>query len=174
MGKKIKRKIVRAKASVNIDFTDDKNKDKKEKFERVYIKRAKAKSGIFVYKKKGKSAGRHLSDSGTSEGTDITADLTYESDTEAGAGKAAVDAIDFADEVKNDLKTEGVEATVTDTSASIETVEEEVVEEVLEDAPATSETTPALRTSLNNSDARMLGSPFVMFVMALVTITVSF
>merc|ERR1712227_667563 len=75
--RKIKRKIVKAKTSVNIDFTDAKNKDKKEKFERVYIKRAKAKSGTFAYKKKGKSSRRrHLS--GASAGSDVTVDLEYE------------------------------------------------------------------------------------------------
>merc|ERR1712144_41918 len=69
--RKIKRKIVKAKTSVNIDFTDAKNKDKKEKFERVYIKRAKAKSGTFAYKKKVKSSRRRRL-SGASAGTDVT------------------------------------------------------------------------------------------------------
>merc|ERR1719163_1240114 len=144
--RKIKRKIVKAKTSVNIDFTDAKNKDKKEKFERVYIKRAKAKSGTFAYKKKGKSSRRrHLS--GASAGTDVTVDLEYENDTEAEAGNAAVNATDFAKDVGQDLKNEGVETTLTDTSAAIETVENEVVEEVLEDAPTTTTTAAAGTTT---------------------------
>merc|ERR1712188_82866 len=97
---KIKRKIVKAKTSVNIDFTDAKNKVKS-------------------------SRRRHLS--GTSAGTDVTVDLEYENDTEAEAGKTAVKATDFADNVGKDLKNEGVETTLTDTSATIETVEKEVV-----------------------------------------------
>merc|ERR1711988_1565598 len=144
--RKIKRKIVKAKTSVNIDFTDAKNKDKKEKFERVYIKRAKAKSGTFAYKKKGKSSRRrHLS--GASAGSDVTVDLEYENDTEAEAGNAAVKATDFAKNVGQDLKDEGVETTLTGTSAAIETVEDEVVEEVLEDAPTTTTTAAAGTTT---------------------------
>merc|ERR1711959_37500 len=144
--RKIKRKIVKAKTSVNIDFTDAKNKDKREKFERVYIKRAKAKSGTFAYKKKDKSSRRRQL-SGASAGTDVTVDLEYENDTEAEAGKTAVKATDFADNVGKDLKNEGVETTLTHTSATIETVENEVVEEVLEDAPTTTTTAPATTTA---------------------------
>merc|ERR1712188_254122 len=117
---KIKRKIVKAKTSVNIDFTDAKNKVKS-------------------------SRRRHLS--GTSAGTDVTVDLEYENDTEAEAGKTAVKATDFADNVGKDLKNEGVETTLTGTSATIETVEKEVVEEVLEDAPTTTTTAPATTTA---------------------------
>merc|ERR1712025_587055 len=126
--KVVKRKIVRAKTTVGIDFTNDENKDKKVKFERVYIKRAKAKTGTFSYTRKNiVSSGRRLQKSVlVSEGSAVSVVLEYNDDAAAEAGQSAVAAKDFAAGLKEDLKKEGVETTVTETSASIETVEEEV------------------------------------------------
>jgi len=183
--RKIKRKILKAKASVDIDFTDAKNKDKKEKFERVYIKRAQAESGIFAYKKKKSSRRRRLS--GATTGTDVTVDLQFASDTAAEAGKTVVIATGFASQVASDLKKEGVQTTLTNTGATLATVEEDVVEEVLADAttaatttaatttaaPSKGSTTPALRTStapLLSAATHVLASPFVLCVVALVAI----
>merc|ERR1711959_103292 len=131
--KMIKRKVVKAETTVSIDLTKAENKDKKDKFESVYIKRAKAKTtSKFAYKKKGDSSRRRLA-----QGTDVTATLEYDNDTAAEAGKSVVAAKGFASGLKEDLKKEGVDTTVTETIASIETVEEEVVEEFLADAPKT-------------------------------------
>lgn len=127
--KTIKRKRVKAKTTVSIDFTDEKNNEKKKKFENAYIKRAKAKSSsTFEYKKKSRRDRRHLK-----AGTEVTATLEYDDDTAAEAGKTAVSAGTFSTELAKELKTEGVETSVTDTSASIETATETVVEEVLVD-----------------------------------------
>merc|ERR1712087_542851 len=127
--KTIKRKRVRAKTTVDLDFTDGKNAEKRQKFENAYIKRAKAKStSTFAYKKKARRDRRHLK-----AGTEVTATLEYEDDAAAEAGKTAVGATGFSTELAKDLKTEGVDTTVTDTTASIETATETVVEEVLVD-----------------------------------------
>jgi len=134
----VKRKIVKAKTTVSIDFTDDKNKDKREKFEAAFIKRANATDGTFAYKKKGQSGRRHLA-----QGTEVTATLKFDDDKAAEDGKKAVTANDFATELGKDLKKEGVETTVTDTSASIELVDQEVVEEVLVTIAPTPSTTTA-------------------------------
>merc|ERR1712187_151934 len=126
-----KRKRVKAKTRVSIDFTDDKNKDKRDKFERVYKKRAKAVSGKFTYTRtKAKSSRRHLSG-----GSDVDVVLEYDDDKTAEEGKTAVTAISFGSGVQEDLKKEGVETTVTENTATIEEVEEEVVEEVLVEDP---------------------------------------
>jgi len=139
----IKRKVVEAKTSVSIDFTKDENKDKREKFERVYIKRAKAKTtSKFAYKKKGAPSRRRLS-----EGTEVTVTLEYDNDTAAEEGKSVVAATNFTSGLKEDLKEEGVDTTVTETSASITTVQEEVVEQYLEDETTTATTTQAGETT---------------------------
>merc|ERR1712178_219122 len=64
-------------------------------------------------------------------GTEVTATLEYEDDAAAEAGKTAVSATGFSTELAKDLKADGVETTVSETSASIETATETVVEEVL-------------------------------------------
>merc|ERR1712187_382572 len=110
----IKRKIVEAKTTVSIDFTKDENKDKKEKFKAVYIKRANAKKGTFIFKKRGDSSRRRLLS--LSEGTDVTVTLEYDNDTAAEAGKSTIAANSFASELRADLKKEGVDTTVTETS----------------------------------------------------------
>merc|ERR1712187_96765 len=63
----IKRKRLKAKTTVNLDFLDSNNKDQRNKFEAAFIKRAKAKSGTFTYKKVAKSNRRHLT-----QGTETT------------------------------------------------------------------------------------------------------
>jgi len=129
----IKRKVVKAKTTVSIDLTKAENKDKKDKFESAYIKRAKAKTtSKFVYKKKGDSSRRRLA-----QGTDVTVTLEYDNDTDAEAGKSVVAGIGFPAGLREDLKKQGVDTTVTETSASIATVQKEVVEEFLTDAPTT-------------------------------------
>ena len=122
---------MKAETTVSIDLTKAENKDKKDKFESVYIKRAKAKTtSKFAYKKKGDSSRRRLA-----QGTHVTVTLEYDTDTAAEAGKSVVAATGFASGLKEDLKKEGVNTTVTETSATITTVQEEVVEEFLADAP---------------------------------------
>ena len=124
---------MKATSTVSIDLTKAENKAKKDKFESVYIERAKAKTtSTFAYKKKGDSSRRRLA-----QGTDVMATLEYDNDTAAEAGKSVVASNGFASGLKEDLEKQGVNTTVTETSAAIVTVQEEVVEEVLADAPTT-------------------------------------
>lgn len=127
--KKIKKKVVKASTTVTIDFTGDKNKDAREKFERVFVRKAKAKSGKFDYKVV-QSRGRHLA-----QGTAVSAILEYDSDTAAEEGQQVVSASTFATQVSDDLKQESVDIALTSTSADIEETTETVVEEVLVDDP---------------------------------------
>ena len=179
--KKIRRKVLETKTTVSFDFTGEKNKDKKEKFERVFRKRAKAKSATFVYKKKMKkrdNSRRHLASSDTlpSEDTEITAILRYESDLAVEAGKTVVTSKDFSDELRNDMKKEG-ETTfpaIFVTSADILTVEEEVVEEVLvNDVIQSTIATEAPLLTLNVG-ASMLSNPCIIFANTLIVILASF
>merc|ERR1712025_576884 len=105
---------------------DGKNKDAREKFERIFIKKANAKSGTFEYK--AKSRRRRLA-----QGTAVSATLEFDDDAAAQAGQKAVSASTFATQVSEDLKKESVDITLTSTSAEIEETEETVVEEVLVD-----------------------------------------
>merc|ERR1711959_742189 len=151
--KMIKRKVVKAETTVSIDLTKAENKDKKDKFESVYIKRAKAKTtSKFAYKKKGDSSRRRLA-----QGTDVTVTLEYDNDTAAEAGKSVVAASGFASGLKEDLKKEGVDTTVTETSANIATVEEEVVEEFLADAPTTTTTVKGGQTTVKGGQTKAKG-----------------
>ena len=164
----VKRKIVRAKTTVGIDFTNDENKDKKVKFERVYIKRAKAKSGTFSYTRKNiVSSGRRLADIiKASEGSAVSVVLEYDDDAAAEAGQLAVAAKDFASGLKEDLKKEGMETTVTETSATIETVEETKVEEMLVESTETRpETTLVLSMGMS-----MFSNPMIAFASILVAL----
>merc|ERR1711959_196614 len=123
--------------------------------------------------KKGDSSRRRLA-----QGTDVTA--TLDNDTAAEAGKSVVAAKGFASGLKEDLKKEGVDTTVTETIASIETVEEEVVEEFLADAPKTTaaaaqttaaagQTTVAVKTTFALSmGTSMLSNPIIAFASTLV------
>merc|ERR1712187_960177 len=124
----IKRKRLKAKTTVNLDFLNSNNKDQRNKFEAAFIKRAKAKSGTFTYKKVAKSNRRHLT-----QGTEVSATLEFEDDEAADAGEAAVTATNFATQVSQDLLDEGVTISLTKPSASIELADEEVVEQVLVD-----------------------------------------
>ena len=179
--KKITRKVLETKITVSLDFTDEKNKDKKEKFERVFRKRAKAKSATFVYKKKMKkrdNSRRHLASSDTppSEGTEITAILRYESDLAVEAGKAVVIAKDFSSELLNDMKKEG-ETTfpaIFVTSANILTVEEEVVEEVLVNDVIQSTIATETPLVILNVGVSMLSNPCIIFANTLIVILASF
>jgi len=133
-----KRKRVRAKTRVSLDFTDGKNEEKKSKFEKVYVKRAKAASGKFTYTRStAKSTRRHLSG-----GSEVDVILEYDDDKTAEEGKTAVTNKDFGTGVQEDLKKEGVETTVTENTATVEEVEEEVVEEVLVNDPDATTTAP--------------------------------
>merc|ERR1719271_1139560 len=149
----IKRKVVKAKTTVSIDLTKAENKDKKDKFESAYIKRAKAKTtSKFAYKKKGDSSRRRLA-----QGTDVTVTLEYDNDTDAEAGKSVVAASGFASGLKEDLKKQGVDTTVTETSASIATVQEEVVEEFLADAPTTTTAVKGGQTKVKGGQTTVKG-----------------
>jgi len=161
----VKRKIVRAKTTVGIDFTSDANKDKKVKFEKVYIKRAKAKSGTFSYTRKDiTTRGRRLAAQSVQQsvGSEVSVVLEFDDDAAAEAGQKAVAASDFATGLKEDLKKEGVETTVTETSASVETVEDEVVTEELVES---GETTFAL--SMGTS---VLSNPMIALASTLVAL----
>merc|ERR1711959_603375 len=121
--------------------------------------------------KKGDSSRRRLA-----QGTDVTATLEYDNDTAAEAGKLVVAAKGFASGLKEDLKKEGVDTTVTETIASIETVEEEVVEEFLADAAKTTAaagqtTVGAVKTTFALSmGTSMLSNPIIAFASTLVAI----
>merc|ERR1712032_1022404 len=180
--KKIRRKVLETKTTVSLDFTDEKNKDKKEKFERVYRKRAKAKSATFVYKKKMKKhddSRRQLASSDTppSEGTEITAILRYESDLAVEAGKTAVIAENFSNELRDDMKKEGVPIfpAILVTSANILTVEEEVVEEVLvNDITQSTIATAPDELLILNVGTSMLSNTCIIFANTLIAILASF
>ena len=127
--KSIKRKIVKASTTVTVDFTDEKNKGARDKFEKVFIKKANAKSGKFDYTKVAEvNNRRHLA-----AGSVVSATLEFDDDEAAQVGQQAVSAPTFATQVSEDLKQESVDITLTTTSAAIEEVEETVVEEVLVD-----------------------------------------
>ena len=124
----IKKKVVEAKTTVSLDFTDDALKDEKESFETSFVNLAKATSANFEYNKVGLSNHRRLT-----QGTEVTATLEYEDDTAAEAGANAVSAPDFATDLATDLESEGVEMNITEISATIREVEEEVMQLVLVD-----------------------------------------
>merc|ERR1711965_584222 len=145
--KKIKKKVVKALTTVSIDFTDGKNKDAREKFERVFIKKANAKSGTFEYK--AKSRRRRLA-----QGTAVSATLEFGDDAAAQAGQQAVSASTFATQVGEDLKKESVDITLTSTSADIEETEQTVVEEVLVDDSTSGDDS---KSGDGNNDPPILG-----------------
>merc|ERR1711977_665795 len=111
----------------------------------------------FAYKKKGDSSRRRLA-----QGTDVTATLEYDNDTAAEAGKSVVAAKGFASGLKEDLKKEGVDTTVTETIASIETVEEEVVEEFLADAPKTTAAAGQTTSAAGQTTAEAVKTTFAL------------
>merc|ERR1711937_37210 len=90
--KSIKKKVVKASTIVNIDFTSDNNKDAREKFEKVFTQKAKAKSGKFDYRHVAQSHRRLMS---VSAKVAVSATLEYEDDEAAQAGKEAVSAESF-------------------------------------------------------------------------------
>merc|ERR1712159_906093 len=99
--KAIKKKVVKASTTVNIDFTNDNNKDARDKFEKVFTKKAKAKSGKFDYKHVVQSHRRRVAE-GTSvvvaaaPATAVLATLEFDNDAAAQAGQQAVRASSFA------------------------------------------------------------------------------
>jgi hypothetical protein len=143
--KSIKKKVVKASTIVNIDFTSDNNKDAREKFEKVFTQKAKAKSGKFDYRHVAQSDRRRVA-VGTVEAVSakiaVSATLEYEDDATAQAGQEAVSAPSFATKVSADLKHESVDITLAATSATIEEVEEMVVEELLVDDSGSEVTQP--------------------------------
>merc|ERR1711881_69576 len=86
----VKKKVVKVSTSLSLDMTDPKNNDKKEKFEKYCIKRAKAQKGTFKYTKKSSSR-RHLA-----AGSSVTATLEYANDAAAEAGKTTVSGASFS------------------------------------------------------------------------------
>merc|ERR1712176_105656 len=153
--KVVKRKRVKATTSVGLDFTDEKNKVDKGKFEKFFIRRAKATSGKFSYTKKS-SRRRHLA-----AGSSVTAILEYADDAAAEAGKTAVNGASFGTDLQKDLKADGVDTTVAKSTAVIETVDENVVVEQLvddEDATTASPTKGAGTTGKGSTKAAGKGS----------------
>ena len=131
--KKITRKIVKASTTVNIDFSNGNNRDKRVKFEEIFKKRAKAKSATFSYATVGR---RQLEEARllSNVQTKVSVDLKFDDDAAAEAGQKAVSASNFATQVSGDLQKElSVTITLTETSAAIKEVEETVGEEVLVD-----------------------------------------
>ena len=117
---------MKVSTTVSIDFTDGKNKDAREKFERVFINKAKAKSGKFEYK--AQTGRRRLA-----QGTIVSVTLEYDDDASAEAGQQIVSASTFMTQVAEELKTQSVDITLSSTSADIEEVEQTVVVQVLVD-----------------------------------------
>lgn len=144
--KAIKKKVVKASTIVNIDFTSDNNQDAREKFEKVFTQKAKAKSGKFDYRHVAQSHRRRVDEGGetsvSAAKVAVSATLEYEDDATAQAGQEVVSAKSFATKVSEDLKQESVDITLTATSATIEEVEEMVVEELLVDDSGSEVTQP--------------------------------
>merc|ERR1712226_273590 len=161
----VKKRVVKATTTVGLDFTEPKNQVKKEKFEKAYIRRAKATSGTFTYTKKSNRrrhlAGDSLVTATSAGGSLVTAILDFDDDAAAEAGKATLNGANFGTGLQQDLKADGVDTTVAKSTAVVETVDTNVVVEELEDdedATTTTATKPTT-TKAGNPTTTEAGNP---------------